>query len=778
MALVEGMKKELDELRQRVKEPRTSVGTPPVNETDGKAQHVDFFAYYSTLSMKSSSHEDHKPLCAMSLHKKDHYASFFMCYLILALRMLESGSDNLHVASKWAKLLDLKDDDHESKDALVTIIGDRRLAEKSTNDPLVSRDLEFIVKKAVLDILPPDVVIEEYLGFFFKFLWPSRAFVDEKTTRCDIRRLIDHDSDSKRILNCSTKNDMAILGLLLVILRYVYITVWLMDKGTLDPQCKVILEHPVPVTAVATAYRCISSYNVLKQCTLPVLQTLLFIRCYYRDAPEDGDGPTLFKSQNLCALIVQYALQMGMNRDPINYLQTVDDIHDANMRRRIWHYVVAMDAYSVAMAGTISMIPDECFVNVNFPLVHSMDLLEHSQRDILIRTVQINTLYFKISKVVNEVRGRSNLNELTALLKESRQYVDSAFSMDTAHPIDILERGSMAYAATAAVNARCLSFQLIQSCLELQISFSLSMHFASNAHLDLMEYKRHYCDVGAHMAKVYDLSCAYLCGDLSDKVSQEYNFEMFPLLNSAFHRTLSIAISGALRLYQAKEIIKSDANWSKGGLTVDVIDALLIRMLSQCDMMLTLMKEKLATRYCSALKIVAVFKYALAVLRTHEFNAMIKIMQFLESGDEEVFQDKVPMSKASRKKIKRGFLEDYSWVTKQNEWMEVSQYKGNSKSTQIVSINQTNMYLEMTRDELEAGWSIMCSYKYSSKLKEFASVESFHSDLNHFECPAQNDLRDMIINGRADLDTFAELESFIMDDNLFDQMLRSFDMFD
>lgn len=768
-SLVESLREEVEQLKSMLKDKKAA--------DDDEDIRINYFSQYNSLSLKRSSHEDHKPLCPVTLHKRDHYVAFFVCYLFLAFKISSDKREYPHM-SKWIKLLDLEHDDKQLKEFVNDIVRDRPMV-KTLHVMGTSLDKESLVEE-IVSILPDFNVTHCYLKVFLQNLWIYRPFLDRDTFLLTINRIIVKDERSPKRLRLvlTERDDIAVMSMFIILLRYTYVFVKVMDANKItDEDYLTILRHPTGAMVLATAYRCLSEYNIFRKSTLTTLQALVYLKCYYRDSPEDCDGMGLFKSQNLFGVILQSALQMGLNRDPSFFNQIRDNVAECNLRRCIWHHLTAIDAYTCVVSGSLPIVPDQSFVDVQFPLMDSIDELAHFQRDMIIRATTIHRLYLKISKCVNNVKEFTSLNELTRLLEESREYADSALSIES---MVVLTSSNEKYGKR--LNGYCLTIQLIQAMVEAQVSFLTGLHFESNRYVDIPRYLK-YCTLTiGSICKVMDLSCAYLTGEFDDRVPQECNFETMPVIISGFERALITCIAMLLRFYQLREVLTSKNGTN--GLTVDYVDCQINRVIVVFDLILDLVKNKLATKYYSALKFLSFFKYAGIILRTHKFNAMLKIVRFLESNEKDGLDGDVKISQSKREDIRKGFQRVHSLINQNTEWMQVSSFGKRSSSTKekdtvhIVNFNNSNLMLDMNKDQFQYICDAFIQFKYSSYLKEKVANGEVDS-MAHMTAPVvptEDEVERLVSsNDSGDLiDPFNQLELFLMDDDLFDQMMGEY----
>jgi len=698
---------------------------------------IDLYEAYNTLAMKHSSHEEHKPLNPMSIHKMDHYMSFFICYMFLTLKV-SSGSisemfkENFRSkhpdgASKWLLLLDTKNEDSELKESVQRIIHDRSRLFKTNIFPLLKmkdtdENVDVVIRK-IEEILPSKYLCENYLDFFFHFIWITRPFIDEDTFKNDIRRIINFDDITlKPKVVFTQRSDFATVATFLIILRYSSVTIAVSEDQELPSFLVPLKENPMDVEAISVAQMCLSMYKILRKSTIHMVQALLYLRVYFKDCPEDGDGMNLNQSQLLFGFIVQSAIGMGLHRDPLHYSQISNDVKESNLRRRLWFSIVSLDCETSVLSGNLSVLPNPSLIDVNPPMVTSMDSIEQAQVEVLHKSIGLQKIWQQFCNEVNKMQSKPTLYKLVGILEESRTYVEKNFPMKNMISIKGLNCGSRVFRASMFKNFKILEINLIQIALELTFYYSLCVHYEANAHLNPDLYKLFYKKCLINLATSLDITGAYLSGALNDYFKFTYTcFAVLPLLTTTTYRSSSIIMASLLRSYHAQELLKSKVYSSKSKIiNEESFERLISPLCKRYEDFMYIFKKKLGTKYYSSLKIISAGKYGYVALKRNKFSIMNKIIKFLETNEKGQINYDVLLKSNKRDEIKKSFQAEKSLITVYSEWMQLSnsskweEYNystqqddkddlGNdntSDSDTIVNINNSNVFMEFTQDDI------------------------------------------------------------------------------
>lgn len=218
-------------------------------------------------------------------------------------------------------------------------------------------------------ILPQKKVIWKYIDIFFSKIYPFFPLVDELDYRKHLEGIIGkRDQSDENLMGVKIRNtiDLAIIGLLLIFLRLVYLGLTSRFghpanlDGSADSEKECLVSNVVGINAFKVAQRCFNQFNYSQCNNIQVLQLALYIRVYHTYAPEEGDGLDNRLSRTLNSVIIQMAYSLGLNRDPSLLFYKFNNGRLNNLSRKIWHFVMCLDYNNSIIFGdplTTSVIP-------------------------------------------------------------------------------------------------------------------------------------------------------------------------------------------------------------------------------------------------------------------------------------------------------------------------------------------------------------------------------------------------------------------------------------
>lgn len=215
-------------------------------------------------------------------------------------------------------------------------------------------------------LLPSRKVIWMLIKRFFDCLYPFLPFVDEMIFRSQISEIIGSESEEHtkvESLQITRRLDFAIAGLLLVVLRLSYLTLFTNitsvnekrfysnDDSVEAKDYRFLLENPIDIDIVEVSRSCLRQFDLLSRNNLLILQLALFLRMYHIYAPEEGDSGHQGNGQVSNALLVLMAISMGLHREPDNYPEICNDGRINNIGRKIWIHLMILDVNFSAANG-------------------------------------------------------------------------------------------------------------------------------------------------------------------------------------------------------------------------------------------------------------------------------------------------------------------------------------------------------------------------------------------------------------------------------------------
>lgn len=335
--------------------PNFLVGINPVaNQTET----INFYEHCSIIGNKDPRRTiNYGPFSWSSLMKRDAGLNLLWEYMIEleSSKLLnvfgEMSLNKENIASKSC----------ESKyDEML-----KRWIEKPKNQAVDKYQL----KNEILAILPPKRIIWRMVERYFIQLYPLLPFLDQEMFELQITKILGSKpttnfplQTSIVELNITSKNDFAILGILLAVLRLAFLSLFTNNEDKNRGLCNLpvqlcgddlkrdctedinyLMENPISAQTIQLANDCLHLFPYHNSDNFLVLQLAFFIRLCNRFAPEDGDGADGADAQIGNAILMQMSYSLGLNREPSKFKTNNPKIE--NIMRKIWHFNMYADAY-------------------------------------------------------------------------------------------------------------------------------------------------------------------------------------------------------------------------------------------------------------------------------------------------------------------------------------------------------------------------------------------------------------------------------------------------
>lgn len=228
----------------------------------------------------------------------------------------------------------------------------------------------------ILLILPSLKVVWMLIDRFFARVYPFFPFIDQFDFEENIIRIFGTKSRAhEKIfkLNVEKKMDVVHLAMLLMVLRFGYLTLFSNSDATNeanlrtnDPsqraqEIKFLMHNPIDIDFVDVAQLCLLQFGYLRVSNLPLLQLFLYMKLYYSFAPENGDSPEDTNSQAYTAMLVNMAIALGMHREPDNFKLSIRDEKLNNLCRKIWYYLLVIDLHGGMSNGLTPSLSRDMF---------------------------------------------------------------------------------------------------------------------------------------------------------------------------------------------------------------------------------------------------------------------------------------------------------------------------------------------------------------------------------------------------------------------------------
>lgn len=219
----------------------------------------------------------------------------------------------------------------------------------------LDEELELVEKIRL--VLPKQNVIWKLYKRFFTHLYLAIPLIDETAMKEQIQRLIGPEGyqDINVTVKVEKKLDFAYLGLLLIMMRFSYVSLFSHDSTineinfqTNNPepkaqQIKFLLNNPIDIDVIDVAQLCLNQFDMMRCANMAIMQLALLTRLYHMYAPELGDGVDGGDAIVFNATLIQMARSLGLHRDPDLFPETFKDLRQNNLARKIWYYVLILD---------------------------------------------------------------------------------------------------------------------------------------------------------------------------------------------------------------------------------------------------------------------------------------------------------------------------------------------------------------------------------------------------------------------------------------------------
>lgn len=298
-------------------------------------------------------------------------------------------------------------------------------------DIQIDRQLDTIEK--IKTVLPAKKVIWKLVQRFFDSVYIYMPYLDEGYFKEDLSRIIGPESDEESQideLNIERKLDLAVVGILLIILRLAYLSL-LSNNTSLtqsilisnDPSPEIqrmryLLRNPISIDIINVASLCLDQFQFTRRANFTILQLALYLRIYNVYAPEDGEGADGGGSQVLSGILLQMCYQLGLNREPD---QTCTNLRMNNLSRKIWYFISLSDVHTASCFGTPFCTDDRyCDTKLPFSIPGGENLIEKTKdKTIIDRYMGCGSKFFKMKDILREtldVRKRFSLAKFTSML--------------------------------------------------------------------------------------------------------------------------------------------------------------------------------------------------------------------------------------------------------------------------------------------------------------------------------------------------------------------------
>lgn len=456
---------ERNELPRAWASSKSYVGLNPCNPGDT----INFFEGYTSINVKDPNRRiNHGPFAWLSLMKRDEGLGLLWNYVIklrddnvlgtaLVFSQNETNdqlevvkimaTDSNHTEQAFKKRA-FKTEGYEETVPYKAILHARKEKALQTHkvnetalplgltffDGQIDRELQLVDK--IKMVLPTKKSVMLLVDRYFTWFYPYSPFIDQDSFTSDVTRILgpfSHEEVPITEIVVEKKLDLAILGLLLIVLRLAYLSFFSnktsVNLGNLKSESnspeaqkiKYLLLNPINMNTIDVAQECLDLFELMRKPTFTVLQLAFYMRIYHTYAPEDGDGADGGDSHVLSAMLIQMAYALGLNREPDKFADACNDPKQNHLGRKIWHFLTLSDLFLSYTFGN-PMTVNRLYYDTRLPFhepgnenLRDAELDKHVTENYFLCAFIDGWLRDILSLCLN-VGGRTNMVELCDLL--------------------------------------------------------------------------------------------------------------------------------------------------------------------------------------------------------------------------------------------------------------------------------------------------------------------------------------------------------------------------
>lgn len=251
------------------------------------------------------------------------------------------------------------------------------LNEKSIRHPLMQQEVltrtTGIPSIGVIDImerakaqLPKKSVMWTLIDRFFQSVYSFLPLIDQTELEAWAGRVVGFEKDDTKpeVLNLVSRMDIVMLGILLMVLRFAYLSSFMAVENSTDElyqEIAVLRENPISSEVFDVAKLCLYKFEYLRMCNIKILQLALFLKSYYVYAPELGITPEDTALQSFTGLLTKMAMSLGLHHVPQTMNNQGLSPKQINLMRRMWYFIVYLELQGAISNGTPMTIHSDNF---------------------------------------------------------------------------------------------------------------------------------------------------------------------------------------------------------------------------------------------------------------------------------------------------------------------------------------------------------------------------------------------------------------------------------
>lgn len=280
------------------------------------------------------------------------------------------------------------------------------------------------VSRKVVKILPSKSAVYMAVDKFFHYVHPFVPIFHEDTALKEFKNLFEGDfmqSNEDYYEQVSIRNDaeLTVTGVLLIMVQLGYMCLIPNNEMDIDySELEISLIKDITRfksdERIGVINMCLPEEKVKVMTTFKSVQSLTLLYFLRSVLPNDCLGLSGSDSQLLLGAIMNQALSIGMNRDPLKY-ETINSISKkpdfVNTWRSLWNFIVNADANNAMYCGTPVKLQNLDNSDVEPPALFSEDIASFNQK--------VNSISCCYRSIVTKVTNLKKKLRVIDLLSET-----------------------------------------------------------------------------------------------------------------------------------------------------------------------------------------------------------------------------------------------------------------------------------------------------------------------------------------------------------------------
>lgn len=491
----------------------------------------------------------------------------------------------------------------------------------------INEDVESYFLKHLQQVLPSKRVTWSLVERFFRVSYPFVPYLDKECFYKELTGLlgeVEYADEPFGPISIKKRDDLFTLAACIILQEISYISLF-SNRECLNEKRKnldkeFLFRNPIDQDALKVVQLLLDYTHSSRSAKFKNFQCLLLLEIYRRISHETFDGILETTSSLPVLALKQDAFFLGLNRDPDVLSDASIDERTANLRRKIWHFLLRCDKVYGFFSGDYPLIDLRC-CDTKRPYTNKVNHNTNDQRiegNVSFLTEHVSnilTIFSSIYDTVIDVRSQIEISSLRAKIND----LERAFANHKLEATHLLDKTSFEYLSPERyVNSSLSRFQLFCKTAIFIIYHHIFLHYETKSkHNMAYLYARR---LFTTVSEVIPFFALILHGPLSD-----ISYIMNPLFQqtvvSMYEFNMGFLVRVTYVILKLEKIQKSSTSPDVSGLheTRKKYD-LLYTSLHKMAWFFPLLLKKISQRSFSAWRSLTIFNCLNSYIETANFR--------------------------------------------------------------------------------------------------------------------------------------------------------------